>query len=116
MEFYQVKSGDSLSIIARDVLGDIARWPDIARLNNLVEPYTIFPGMQLILPADIPGPVVVPRGDVGPFPGWPTPTTRTTTPAPAAAAGFDLRNIEPTTWLYLGLGAVALFLMMDTKK
>lgn len=109
MEIYQVKSGDTLSIIARDVLNDLSRWPDIARLNNIAAPYTIFPGMQLIMPdVTVPGPVVVPAGETGP----PAPTR---TP-PARAAAFDLANIEPTTWLYLGLGTVVLFLMMDAKK
>ena len=54
--FYNVKPGESLSSIARDVLGDMSRWPDIARLNNLAEPYTIYPNMALILPdTTVPG-------------------------------------------------------------
>lgn len=108
MEIYQVKSGDSLSAIARDVLGDIRRWPDIARLNNLAEPYTIFPGMQLIMPLDIPGPVVVPAGEVGP-------------PAPRPAGELPTRladmfgNITQTQWMYIAAAGLLVFVLMDRK-
>lgn len=44
-------SGDSLSKIARDVLGDINLWPDIAKANNIPGPnYIIQPGQVLQLP------------------------------------------------------------------
>lgn len=60
MKTYTVQTGDSISKIARDVLGDISRWPEIAQLNNL-QPmeslvatpyplYLIFPGQTLKLP------------------------------------------------------------------
>ena len=49
---YTVKEGDSLSIIARDVLRDMSRWPEIAELNNVKAPFTIFPGQTLTLPSD----------------------------------------------------------------
>jgi len=48
---YTVKTGDSLSKIARDVLGDMKRWPEIARLNRLTPPYVIHPNENLLLPA-----------------------------------------------------------------
>lgn len=106
MDVYQVKKGDSLSIIARDVLGDMSRWPEIAKLNNLVEPYTIFEGAQLLLPeGDVLGPIVIDRG---------VPTT-TTTPTPLRAAGAPFQ-MTPQAWLYLGIGALFLFLSMDSKK
>lgn len=47
---YVVKSGDSLSKIARDKLGDIDLWKTIARLNSIPPPYTIHPGQQITLP------------------------------------------------------------------
>lgn len=50
MDIYTVKAGDSLSTIARDVLGDLSRWPELARLNLLSQPYTIFPGQVLSMP------------------------------------------------------------------
>ncbi len=37
-------------MIARAVLGDLQRWPEIASLNGLREPYTIFPGQVLSMP------------------------------------------------------------------
>jgi len=48
---YIVKSGDTLSAIARDHLGGSSRWPEIARLNSLSNPDLIFPGQQLTLPS-----------------------------------------------------------------
>ena len=50
---YTVRSGDSLSIVARDVLGDLSRWPELAALNAIAPPYTIYPGQVLQLPADV---------------------------------------------------------------
>ena len=50
---YVVRAGDSLSKIARDVLGDINRWREIALLNAIASPYTIYVGEVLTLPASI---------------------------------------------------------------
>lgn len=46
---YTVKPGDTLSLIARDVLGDLSRWPEIMDGNGL-DSSDIFPGQVLILP------------------------------------------------------------------
>lgn len=51
---YIVQTNDSLSIIARDEVGDIARWYEIAYINSITAPYTIFPGQVLLLPDDEP--------------------------------------------------------------
>jgi len=104
VEIYQVKSGDTLSKIARDVIGNLSRWPEIAKLNNLVEPYTIFPGMQLVMPNSRVIDVVVTKG-----------IEQTGPPAPPAAtfAGF---NMTPQMWLYLGLAALALLLLNPPRK
>ena len=48
---YIVKKGDTLSAIARDHLGNAARWPEIAKLNNLDNPHLIHPGDELRLPS-----------------------------------------------------------------
>lgn len=48
---YTVKSGDSLWKIARLHLGDGRRYPEIATLNGIKPPYTIYPGDVLQLPA-----------------------------------------------------------------
>lgn len=53
MASYIVKAGDSLSKIARDVLSDINKWPAIATLNDLRQPYTILPGQVLQLPGAV---------------------------------------------------------------
>lgn len=47
---YTVKSGDSLSLIAKNVLGNMQRWPEIARLNGLTAPYTLRVGQTLQIP------------------------------------------------------------------
>lgn len=60
---YTVKSGDSLSVIARDVLGDVNLWPVIASANGIGPPYLIQPGQILLLPgsgrAPLPDPTVI---------------------------------------------------------
>lgn len=54
---YIVKSGDSLSKIARDVLGDITLWVAIAKLNKISKVNKIYPGQVLSL--DVIKPVTV---------------------------------------------------------
>ena len=54
---YIVKQGDSLSKIARDVLGDISLWVELAKLNNLSNPEKIYPGQVINL--DIPKRVTI---------------------------------------------------------
>ncbi|NLF00556.1 MAG: LysM peptidoglycan-binding domain-containing protein [Anaerolineales bacterium] len=49
---YVVKSGDSLSKIAKEQLGDAKRWPEIFELNKdkIKNPNLIYPGQELTLP------------------------------------------------------------------
>lgn len=47
---YVIQSGDSLAAIAQDVYGDPTRWRDIARSNDLREPYALTVGESLIIP------------------------------------------------------------------
>lgn len=47
---YIVQPGDSLSIIAQKVYGDIFSWPVIMTANNLLSPDAIEAGMILIIP------------------------------------------------------------------
>ncbi len=50
---YTVRAGDTLSKIARDVLGDMALWPEIALRNGIKGPdYTIEVGQVLQLTDD----------------------------------------------------------------
>ena len=49
-EIYIVQTNDSLSQIAIDELGDMSRWQEIAYINSIKEPYTIYPGQKLLLP------------------------------------------------------------------
>ena len=47
---YTVQSGDCLMGIARELLGDPHRWREIASLNDIGPPYTIYPGQELKVP------------------------------------------------------------------
>ena len=47
---YTVQSGDCLMDIARKRLGDPHRWGEIANLNGIGPPYTIYPGDVLQVP------------------------------------------------------------------
>jgi nucleoid-associated protein YgaU len=51
---YVVKSGDSLSKIAKENLGDANRWPEIFELNKdkIKDPNLIHPGQELRMPAE----------------------------------------------------------------
>ena len=52
-EVYVVKSGDSLSKIAKQLLGDASRWPEIYEANKEVigdNPNLIKPGQKLNIP------------------------------------------------------------------
>lgn len=48
--YYTVQSGDTLSGIARDVLGDANRYMEIANLNGISNPNMIYAGQSLKLP------------------------------------------------------------------
>lgn len=47
---YVIQSGDSLASIAQDVYGDPTRWREIARANDLNEPYALTVGASLRIP------------------------------------------------------------------
>jgi nucleoid-associated protein YgaU len=50
---YVVQSGDSLSKIAKEELGDAGRWPEIFELNKdkIKDPNLIHPGQELKMPS-----------------------------------------------------------------
>jgi nucleoid-associated protein YgaU len=48
---YVVQSGDSLAAIAQEVYGDPTLWREIARANDLEEPYSLTVGDTLDIPA-----------------------------------------------------------------
>jgi nucleoid-associated protein YgaU len=66
---YTVQSGDTLSGIAQQQLGDASRWPEIFLLNRSIRhPDRISPGQVLTLPVDTaiqppPRLYIVRRGD-----------------------------------------------------
>ena len=47
---YTVQLGDSLSIVAQKVYGDLNAWPRILDANNLASPDLIEVGMVLVIP------------------------------------------------------------------
>jgi nucleoid-associated protein YgaU len=52
--FYTIKSGDSLSKIARSFYGDASKWPALFEANKEVieNPDLIYPGQQIRVPAN----------------------------------------------------------------
>lgn len=92
-QIYTVKSGDSLSKIARDMLGDIDRWKELAYINALIPPYVIQPGQRLIMPADSPLQITVTSG-----------ATDQAVPVREAAFSFN-----PATVMLLVAGAALFF-------
>jgi nucleoid-associated protein YgaU len=52
-QVYVVQSGDSLSKIAKEELGDASRWPEIFELNKdkIKDPNLIRPGQELKMPS-----------------------------------------------------------------
>lgn len=48
----RVRRGESLSLIAARELGDMSRWEEIARLNNIVNPKKLQEGTVIILPSE----------------------------------------------------------------
>ena len=109
VEIYNVRIGDNLRKIARDVLGDLDLWPEIARLNNLVDPYTIYPNQALVLPATtVAGPLLVPT----PIRATPPISAEYPTAEPSVA-GF-LAGVKPV--VYYAAAAVLLFVLLGGKK
>ncbi|MGD2148090.1 MAG: LysM peptidoglycan-binding domain-containing protein [Anaerolineae bacterium] len=51
--YYVVKAGDSLSKIAKELLGDADRWPEIVAANKdrIDDPNAIEPGLKLKVPS-----------------------------------------------------------------
>ena len=47
---YVIKSGDTLSSIAKSMLGDSKKFTDIAKLNNIADPNKIIAGAKLKIP------------------------------------------------------------------
>jgi nucleoid-associated protein YgaU len=49
---YVVKPGDSLSKIAKELLGDASRWPEIHEANKgkIENPDLIYPGQEFVIP------------------------------------------------------------------
>jgi nucleoid-associated protein YgaU len=49
---YVVQAGDSLSQIAKALLGNAGRFREISAINKIKNPDSIFEGQELIIPAD----------------------------------------------------------------
>jgi nucleoid-associated protein YgaU len=52
-KLYTVAPGDYLFKIAKKTLSDPSKWKEIASINGLKAPYTIYPNQKLKLPTDI---------------------------------------------------------------
>ncbi|WP_217280543.1 BTAD domain-containing putative transcriptional regulator [Kibdelosporangium persicum] len=143
---------DSLWRIAARTLGDGTRWPEIFELNKgkpqpngkpFTKPSLIFPGEELLLPADATAPLPPPPSAPRPAPTPPTPSTtappptsiQPSTPAPPAPSTQHTppaatgTNSQPSTtpepgfsWgpeLFVGLGlagAVSAALLIARRR
>jgi LysM repeat protein len=104
---YTVKSGDSLSAIARDVIGNIDLWPNIARLNSISSPYVIKPGQVLQLPDNAASIKVTPAPAMA---------------LPVASGSTTITNNTSTSFWGFGIGgllvtgAIIAFIVYKKKK
>ena len=99
-DIYKVRSGESLSSIARDMLNDLQRWPELAFINGISHPYFIYPGQILELPPEAGSDIVeVINLNVS------LPKAATAPVTQKAAFSFS-----PATVMLLVAGAVLLFL------
>lgn len=119
MTTYTVKSGDSLSRIAANVLGNMAQWPQIASLNSISAPYVIYPGQVLQLPGA--GPAAGPTESIMPISIMPVavaPGVRKF-PAPGAPASSGIVDWIMANKMLVG-GGIALvgvsMLAMNAQK
>jgi LysM repeat protein/uncharacterized protein YvpB len=103
--YYIVQSGDTIRTIA-DRFG--VPWADLAAANNLYDPYTIFPGQQLLIPGSgSPAPAqpeIAPAAETS----APVPSTYTVQPGDTLAGiarmyGLswpDIANLNGLSWPY----------------
>lgn len=110
--FYVIKKGDTLSKIARDVLGNINYWQRIAFLNQIKPPYTIFPGETITLPAtdgttQTPRPIITSTVPIIPPAG--------VLPSPIRVGFFQNIFKNPLMLGVLAIGIIAL-MSMDKGK
>jgi hypothetical protein len=61
MQEYEVKSGDTLSSIARRFLGANGDWREIARINGITNPASLQLGQRLLIPNATTSPIVNPE-------------------------------------------------------
>ena len=50
---YNTRAGDTISKISGDILGDPARWREIADINNIVNLRKLLPGTPIKIPGDL---------------------------------------------------------------
>jgi uncharacterized surface protein with fasciclin (FAS1) repeats len=84
---YTVAAGDTLSLIARDIYGEIGLWDEICAYNNLADCNTIEVGQEIRLPT---------REEIGAGIAPAATEAATTAPAGAAAAAAAAANATAT--------------------
>lgn len=99
-KIYEVQPGQSLSIIARDVLKDMSRWKELAYINSIQYPYIIKIGQIIKIPDLNAPPLVIEISKA--IPTANAPVTK--------IAGLPFR---PATLVLLVIGA---FLLLGGKK
>jgi LysM repeat protein len=87
---YEVKAGDTLGAIARDMYGSAGKYTIIAEANNITDPRRIWVGQVLTIPA-LPGQVGVGTTT--------TPPTSVVTPPPTPTPITPTPEAPPVTWV-----------------
>jgi len=100
LQRYIVETGDTLSIIAREQLNDLSRWQELAYMNSIKAPYTIYPGQTIMLPGNE---LVMLTVTAPPVDG-------------TVARKGDAFVFTPATLALLGLAAVAVFMLMQEQR
>jgi uncharacterized surface protein with fasciclin (FAS1) repeats len=89
---YTVQAGDSLSLIARDVYGDLSLWDEICAYNSLTDCNNIEVGQTLQLPTR----AQIGAGATAPAPAAPAPAATATPAAAAVAAATPTATVAPS--------------------
>ncbi len=105
MKTYTVVTGDSLSKIARDVLGDMSLWGELARINNIQAPYVIYPGQTLNI--DVHGETFAPASS--------TAGSSSSAGSSGAAATDDATKLKRGLWIIGGVIVVLAIIVIAIK-
>lgn len=124
MSSYTVRSGDTLSGIAQSQLGDATRYLELATINGISAPYTIYPGQVLQLPGTVAAPAATAVATVPATTpasstaaaGALTATPASSSPAISGLASWWSANKSIVVMVALGVGLIGAAIYLDARK